>query len=303
MGVEAKRFDEPLEAKKKARGAAADTDLTARRPAGARRGVQGGSSAPTPGATSRPIPYEQLDLAIKAVFASWFGRRARDYRESQKIAHDLGTAVNVVTMVFGNMGDDSGYRRRVHPRPEHGRAASCTASTSPTPRARTSSPASGRHRRSPRWKPRCRRSTPSSSGSASSSRRHYRDVQDLEFTIERGKLYMLQTRVGEADRRGRGEDRDRHGQRGGHHQAGGGRPDRARPGRPAAPCPVRAEGAPGGHPDRQGPERVAGRGRRAAPSSPPTTRSTGSVAARRSSSSERRPRRTTSTGWRSPRAS
>ena len=53
-------------------------------------------------------PYEQLDLAIKAVFASWFGKRAHDYRENQKIAHDLGTAVNVVTMVFGNMGDDSG---------------------------------------------------------------------------------------------------------------------------------------------------------------------------------------------------
>ncbi len=53
-------------------------------------------------------PYEQLDLAIKAVFASWFGKRANDYRNSQKIAHDLGTAVNVVTMVFGNMGDDSG---------------------------------------------------------------------------------------------------------------------------------------------------------------------------------------------------
>src|SRR4029450_8259542 len=47
-------------------------------------------------------------MAIKAVFASWFGKRARDYRENQKIAHDLGTAVNVVTMVFGNMGDDSG---------------------------------------------------------------------------------------------------------------------------------------------------------------------------------------------------
>ena len=42
------------------------------------------------------------------MFASWFGKRANDYRNSQKIAHDLGTAVNVVTMVFGNMGDDSG---------------------------------------------------------------------------------------------------------------------------------------------------------------------------------------------------
>ena len=53
-------------------------------------------------------PHEQLDLAIKAVFATWFGKRAHDYRKYNKIAHDLGTAVNVVTMVFGNMGDDSG---------------------------------------------------------------------------------------------------------------------------------------------------------------------------------------------------
>ena len=53
-------------------------------------------------------PYQQLDLAIKAVFASWFGKRARDYRDNQKIPHDLGTAVNVMMMVFGNMGEDSG---------------------------------------------------------------------------------------------------------------------------------------------------------------------------------------------------
>ena len=53
-------------------------------------------------------PYQQLDLAIKAVFASWFGKRARDYRANQRIPHDLGTAVNVMTMVFGNMGEDSG---------------------------------------------------------------------------------------------------------------------------------------------------------------------------------------------------
>ncbi len=66
------------------------------------------SCARTPARTSRTDPYQQLDLAVKAVFASWFGKRANDYRNSQKIAHDLGTAVNVVTMVFGNMGDDSG---------------------------------------------------------------------------------------------------------------------------------------------------------------------------------------------------
>ncbi len=61
--------------------------------------------------TGQPFPtdvYEQLRLAIMAVFNSWMGKRAVDYRNEFKIPHDLGTAVNVVAMVFGNMGDDSG---------------------------------------------------------------------------------------------------------------------------------------------------------------------------------------------------
>jgi pyruvate,orthophosphate dikinase len=53
-------------------------------------------------------PYEQMRQATEAVFSSWFGKRAVDYRNYNKIPHTLGTAVNVVTMVFGNMGDDSG---------------------------------------------------------------------------------------------------------------------------------------------------------------------------------------------------
>ena len=61
--------------------------------------------------TGQPFPtdpLEQLELAIKAVFGSWMGKRAVDYRNYNKISHDLGTAVNVQAMVFGNMGDDSG---------------------------------------------------------------------------------------------------------------------------------------------------------------------------------------------------
>ena len=108
MGVEGERFDHALDAAKNARGATQDTDLDAAALQERRRRRSRRSSAPTPAATSRATRYDQLDLAIKAVFASWFGKRARDYRDNQKIAHDLGTAVNVVTMVFGNMGDDSG---------------------------------------------------------------------------------------------------------------------------------------------------------------------------------------------------
>ncbi|MFN8520652.1 MAG: PEP/pyruvate-binding domain-containing protein [Chloroflexota bacterium] len=107
MGVEAARFDEPLENKHAHGPDAKDTDLTVddlRALVGTFKQVVRDDT----GTEFPDDPYQQLDLAIKAVFASWFGKRANDYRNGQKIAHDLGTAVNVVTMVFGNMGDDSG---------------------------------------------------------------------------------------------------------------------------------------------------------------------------------------------------
>src|SRR5688500_8431674 len=107
MGVEGEKFDHALDEAKKQRGAQQDTDLDAE----ALQGVAARYREIVREQTGREFPsdpYEQLDLAIKAVFASWFGKRAHDYREYNKIAHDLGTAVNVVTMVFGNMGDDSG---------------------------------------------------------------------------------------------------------------------------------------------------------------------------------------------------
>ena len=107
MGVEGERFDHALDAKKSQRGVSQDTDLNA----DDLREVAEKFKAIVQESTGRPFPddpLEQLDLAIKAVFASWFGQRARDYRKFNKIADDLGTAVNVVTMVFGNMGDDSG---------------------------------------------------------------------------------------------------------------------------------------------------------------------------------------------------
>ncbi|HSW42325.1 MAG TPA: PEP/pyruvate-binding domain-containing protein, partial [Patescibacteria group bacterium] len=107
LGVEGRKFDEPLEAKKAARGTKADTDLSA----GDLRDLVTVFKQIVRDETGREFPtdpYEQLDLAIKAVFASWFGERAREYRKYNRIPDDLGTAVNVVTMVYGNMGDDSG---------------------------------------------------------------------------------------------------------------------------------------------------------------------------------------------------
>jgi pyruvate,orthophosphate dikinase len=192
MGVEARRFDDPLEAKKKARGAAADTDLTAddlRELADEYRQIvraDTGRDFPTD-------PYEQLDLAIKAVFASWFGRRARDYRESQKIAHDLGTAVNVVTMVFGNMGDDSGTGVAFTRDPNtgeptlYGEYLTNAQGEDVVAGVRTAPKIAQMETEMPEVFAEFKRI-------GQQLERHYRDVQDLEFTIERGKLYMLQTR-------------------------------------------------------------------------------------------------------------
>jgi pyruvate,orthophosphate dikinase len=192
MGVDAKRFDEPLEAKKRARGAAADTDLTAddlRELVDEYRKIvraETGRDFPTD-------PYEQLDLAIKAVFASWFGRRARDYRESQKIAHDLGTAVNVVTMVFGNMGDDSGTGVAFTRDPNtgeptlYGEYLTNAQGEDVVAGVRTAPKIAQMETEMPEVYAEFKRI-------GQQLERHYRDVQDLEFTIERGKLYMLQTR-------------------------------------------------------------------------------------------------------------
>jgi pyruvate, orthophosphate dikinase len=192
MEVPAERFEKPLDAKKKARGAAADTDLTAddlRELVGEYKRIvktETGRDFPTD-------PYEQLDLAIKAVFASWFGKRARDYRESQKIAHDLGTAVNVVTMVFGNMGDDSGTGVAFTRDPNtgesqlYGEYLTNAQGEDVVAGVRTAPKIAQMETEMPEVYAEFKRI-------GQQLEKHYRDVQDLEFTIERGKLYMLQTR-------------------------------------------------------------------------------------------------------------
>ena len=94
-------------------------------------------------------PQEQLRQAIRAVFDSWMGDRAIDYRRINRIPDDWGTAVNVQQMVFGNKGDTSRLRRRVQPRRGHRRARAVAATSSSTPRARTSSPACATRATSP----------------------------------------------------------------------------------------------------------------------------------------------------------
>ena len=192
MGVDGKRFDEPLESMKKARDAKADTDLSAADLRELAAEYQKVVRADT-GRDFPTDPNEQLDLAIKAVFASWFGKRARDYRDSQKIAHDLGTAVNVVTMVFGNMGDDSGTGVAFTRDPNTGEDAlygeylTNAQGEDVVAGVRTAPKIAQMESEMPEVYAEFKRI-------GDQLEKHYRDVQDLEFTIERGKLYMLQTR-------------------------------------------------------------------------------------------------------------
>ncbi|GMU65895.1 MAG: pyruvate, phosphate dikinase [Acidobacteriota bacterium] len=144
----------------------------------------------------RPFPQdamEQIRLAIEAVFRSWNGKRAVDYRNAAKIPHDLGTAVNLCTMVFGNLGDDSatgvamtrsgstGERKLEGDYLVNAQGEDVVAgirATKPLDQLAREMPAAYREleRISDRLE------------------KHFREMQDVEFTIERGKLWMLQTR-------------------------------------------------------------------------------------------------------------
>jgi len=194
MGVDGELFDHALDKIKRAKRAVQDTDLTAENLFHVCEEFQKiirqetGKDFPTD-------PYKQLEESIKAVFSSWNGDRAIAYRQKEKIPDDLGTAVNVVTMVFGNMGEDSG-----------------------TGVAFTRNPATGEKKlfgdylanaqgedvvagiRTPKHIQELKTDMPAIYKQfqevATKLERHYKDMQDLEFTVERGKLWMLQTRNG-----------------------------------------------------------------------------------------------------------
>jgi pyruvate,orthophosphate dikinase len=140
-------------------------------------------------------PKEQLRLATEAVFKSWNGKRAVDYRNAAGIAHDLGTAVNIQTMVFGNMGWDSGTGVAFTRDPATGESelygdyllnaqgedvVAGIRNTKKIQELENEMPESYRE-----FLVICDK-----------LERHYREMQDVEFTIERGKLWMLQTRNG-----------------------------------------------------------------------------------------------------------
>jgi pyruvate,orthophosphate dikinase len=139
--------------------------------------------------------FEQLDLAVGAVFDSWNSKRAIDYRRYNKMSDDWGTAVSVVSMVFGNMGDDSGTGVAFTRDPNTGERELFGEYLR---NAQGEDVVAGI--RTPEKIADLQRSQPEVYAQfvaiAKQLETHYRDMQDLEFTVERGKLYMLQTRSG-----------------------------------------------------------------------------------------------------------
>ncbi|MDQ1480770.1 MAG: pyruvate, orthophosphate dikinase, partial [Actinomycetota bacterium] len=140
-------------------------------------------------------PLEQLKHAIEAVFKSWNGKRAQDYRRYEGIADDLGTAVNVQAMVFGNKGEDSGTGVAFTRNPSTGEAKPYgdflvnAQGEDVVAGIRITEPleAMADHFPEPHKQ---------LIGVMKQLENHYRDMCDIEFTIEQGRLYMLQTRVG-----------------------------------------------------------------------------------------------------------
>ncbi|MET9730227.1 pyruvate, phosphate dikinase [Streptomyces sp. NPDC006458] len=140
-------------------------------------------------------PTDQLRRAILAVFRSWNGERARLYRRREHIGDDLGTAVTVQRMVFGNLGPDSGSGVAFTRDPATGRPGLYgdylpdAQGEDVVAGIRNAMPLSELEQLDPRSYARLR-------GHMETLERHYRDLCDIEFTIERGTLWMLQTRVG-----------------------------------------------------------------------------------------------------------
>jgi len=148
--------------------------------------------------TGKPFPqdaYQQLVLARDAVFRSWNGARAVHYRRINKIPDDLGTAVNVVSMVFGNLGETSGTGVGFTRNPAtgakefYGEFLVNAQGEDVVAGVRTPTPISELRNLMPAVYEQLREIT-------SNLEKHYRDVQDFEFTIQDAKLYMLQTRNG-----------------------------------------------------------------------------------------------------------
>ncbi len=192
MGVADEPFEEVLTETRQRAGVESDSELAAED----WRRVTGEFQTIVARATGKAFPQdpvEQIRLAIEAVFKSWNGKRAVDYRNAAKIAHDLGTAVNICTMVFGNLGDDSATGVAMT---RSGATGENQIEGDYLTNAQGEDVVAGIRLTKPIEQ--LRSEMPAAYGEFAAICRklelHYKEMQDVEFTIERGKLWMLQTR-------------------------------------------------------------------------------------------------------------
>ncbi len=191
-GIDGDLFEEALSRAKKLAGVKTDPELSPQHLGEVVKGFKGIYKKHT-GEEFPNDPMDQLRAAIEAVFRSWNTDRAVAYRRAEKIPDDLGTAVNVQTMVFGNMGEGSGTgvaftRNPISGAKElYGDYLANAQGEDVVAGMRDTEPISALKKRMPDVYKQF-------TDYAEKLEAHYKDVQDLEFTIERGKLYMLQTR-------------------------------------------------------------------------------------------------------------
>ena len=194
LDIDGDLFSDALDDLKAERGVTGDTELTAEDLKGLVATFKGIVKEQT-GNDFPQDPRIQMDMGIEAVFRSWNTERARIYRRRERIPHDLGTAVNICTMVFGNMGENSGTGVCFTRDPSSGHSgvygdylenaqgedvvAGIRNTLSLSALKEINKPVYDELR-----------------GIMRKLETHYRDMCDIEFTVERGKLWMLQTRVG-----------------------------------------------------------------------------------------------------------
>src|SRR5258708_3760189 len=194
LDISGELFEEALHDLIEQRGVSVDTELTADDLAGLVETFKAIVKSEA-GVDFPADPQEQLRFAVEAVFKSWNGRRARDYRRMERIPDDLGTAVNVQTMVFGNKGDDSGTGVAFTRNPstgEHkpyGDFLKNAQGEDVVAGIRITEPLDAMSNEFPEPHQELL-------GLMQVLEDHYRDMCDIEFTIEQGRLFMLQTRVG-----------------------------------------------------------------------------------------------------------
>jgi pyruvate,orthophosphate dikinase len=192
LGIGKEHFEEQIEAAKESLGATTDAEIDA----GTWKRLVQSFKAIVRERSGKDFPqdvHDQLRGAIEAVFDSWHSKRAVDYRRFNKIPDDWGTAVNIMEMVFGNMGEDSGTGVAFTRNPNTGERAlfgeylTNAQGEDVVAGIRTPEKIADLAKRQPKVYEQF-------AEIAARLERHYRDVQDLEFTVERGKLFMLQTR-------------------------------------------------------------------------------------------------------------